>query len=329
LVSAFGVAGHEEDVRKVILDEGSFSDYRVDKIGNLICRNTYDDSAPSVLLDAHMDEVGFIVRYIDDAGMIYVNAVGGIDSRALIGKELLIRGEEDLVGIVANIPPHMSKDNKVPGVSELQVDTGLTKEELQDIVRIGTPIGYVPHMERLGGTAVSGKAFDNRVGCLALCELSKRLGDKRNVTYLFSTQEEVGTRGATVALKDISPDIAICVDATQGDMHFIDSPITRSLGSGAIIGTGPNIDPGVFRWLVNSARSSGVPYTTKAYPAPTPTNLRSMQLLAGGVVSGLVAIPCRYMHSPSEVVDVNDIISVISLLERFIDDVDDVIRGDF
>jgi endoglucanase len=184
-------------------------------------------------------------------------------------------------------------------------------------------------MRKLGGSKVSGKAMDNRAGCLALCELSKRICPDANLVYLFSTQEEVGTRGAIAALNEIRPDVAICVDVTQGDMHFLDSPVMRKLGGGAIIGTGPNIHPNIFRALVGSADRSGIRYTTKAYARPTPTNLRSMQLLAGGVPSGLLAIPCRYMHTPNEIVDVNDISSVIALLEAFIDDVDDVIERGF
>jgi len=327
LTSAFGIAGYEDDIRDAIIKNGNFAQHRVDKIGNLVCHGDIRDERPTILLDAHLDEVGFIVKFIDKDGFVYLEPLGGIDPRALIGKSILIRGNEDIVGVVSSIPPHLSQDNKMPKLSELTLDTGLSKWELDGLIGIGSPAGFISPLKRLGGSKVAGKSLDNRAGCLALCELSKRLGDSCNVIYLFSTQEEVGTRGVNVALKDLRPDLAICVDVTQGDMHFFDSPIMRKLGGGTIIGTGPNIHPKIFEKLTRAAEGRGIQHCIKAYPKPTPTNLRSIQLLGGGVPSGLLAMPCRYMHTPAEVVDVNDIISTILLLEAFIDDIDDVIEG--
>jgi len=327
LSSAFGVAGHEGEIRDAILNLGDFPDHSVDKMGNLICHGPQKEGAPTVLLDAHMDEVGFIVKFIDDDGMIYIEPLGGIDPRALIGKRFLIKGKDQLEGVVGDIPPHLSKDGKAPDLSELAVDTGLSGKELEAIIDVGDPVGYISPLRRMGGSKVSGKSLDNRVGCLTLCELSKNVGADCNIIYLFSTQEEVGTRGATMALRKMAPDIAICVDATQGDMHFKKSPILRELGGGTIIGAGPNIDPNVFKTLSQTADKCNIRHTTKAYPRPTPTNLRSIQLIGGGVPSGLLAIPCRYMHAPNEVVDINDIISTVSLLEAFLDDIDNVIEG--
>ena len=127
----------------------------------------------------------------------------------------------------------------------------------------------------------------------------------------------------------MDPDLALCVDVTQGNMHFIKSPITRELGSGTIIGTGPNIHPKIFGSLVEHAKKENIPFSTKAYPKATPTNLRTIQLSGGGVPSGLLAIPLKYMHTPTEVIDINDITSTISLIRAFIDDVDDVIQEGF
>ncbi|MBN1785597.1 MAG: hypothetical protein JW825_01205 [Candidatus Methanofastidiosa archaeon] len=330
LSSALGVTGHEKEARDAIMRSGRFSDCHVDNLGNLLCFGDHKDGAPTLLLDTHMDEVGFMVRYIDDDGMIYVEPLGHLDPRCMIGNRLIIRGREDIEGIVSNIPPHLSKENKVPKISEIPIDTGLSKSELEGLVEIGSPVGFCGPLIRLGKNKVSGKALDNRVGCLVACEVSKRVcSDGCNIIYLFSSQEEVGTRGAISALKRHLPDMSICIDATQGDMHFIRSPITRELGSGTIIGTGPNVDRKIFDRLVSLSRREGIPFTTKAYANPSPTNLRSIQLAGPGVPSGLLGIPLRYMHTPTEIVDLRDVEATIRLMMSFIDDIDDIIEGGF
>jgi endoglucanase len=291
-------------------------------MGNLLCIREYGPDAPTILLDAHMDEVGFIVKYIDDDGYLYLDAVGGIDTKALIGTCLLVHGKERVRGVVSGIPPHIAQESTVPDLDDIPLDIGMSSREAKEMVPIGSPVTFSTKFRRVGQHKVCSKALDNRAGCAILCSLSRTLDVPCNLAFLFSSQEEVGTRGAYAALTSYAPDLAISIDTTHGDMYGVPKEKTRSLASGTILGVGANIHRALFDRLRQTAKDEGIAHTTKAYAGATPTNLRSIQVAGRGVPTALLSVPTRYLHTPAEVADLRDIKATQRLLSSFIASID-------
>ena len=319
LCACDGVSGHEESVRNRILSLGSFDAHHVDPLGNLLCFKGDGDAPPSVVLDAHMDEVGFLVRHIDKDGFITLDALGGIDPRVLEGAQLTVHGREPLRAVVGDLPPHLSKEEKAPKLQDLPVDTGLSGKEVRDLVPVGSPVCFWSPLRRLGSSLVSGKALDNRAGCAVLCSVSHSLPKECNALFLFSVQEEVGVRGATTALFGREDAPALCIDATHAGMPGVDERLTRPLGSGPVIGMGPAVDPGLHARLVHLAGSLGIPHTVKAYPGRMPTNLRALQVTGKGMRGALASLPARYLHTPCEVMDLRDLDACTRLAGAYVE----------
>ncbi|MHC1609516.1 MAG: M42 family metallopeptidase [Candidatus Methanofastidiosia archaeon] len=316
LAGKSGAPGHEHNVSGAILKICDFTFHITDPMGNLICIKEVDKNAPTILLDAHMDEIGGLVRHINDDGYIFLEPMCKIDPRIMIGKQVLINGKKELIGTIGVLPLHVSKENKIPKFQDLPIDTGLTKEELERFVRMGDPVTFYSPLRSLGGTKICSKALDNRAGCAVLCHLSKIIDSQYNIAFLFSSQEEVGARGVQSALALCNPIFAISIDATHGDMKGVEKNKTRVLGSGPIIGVGPNIHNTISDRLRKIAERENISHTIKAYPAATPTNLRTIQ--TSGVPGALLSLPVRYMHTPSEVADIKDMEALAMLLKSFI-----------
>jgi endoglucanase len=314
------VSGRESGLHKQILDAGSFDRHATDALGNLLCFKDAGPDAATVLLDAHADEIGLIVRHIDKEGFIFADAVGGIDPKVLQGTCLTVHGTAPMPAVVGDLPPHLSQEKKVIPLADLPIDTGRSAKEVRESVRIGDAITFRSGLARIGANQVTGKALDNRAGVAALCELSRIVRSPCNIMFSFSSQEEVGARGVIPALfgKDIS--LAICVDTTHGDMPGVDQHKTRPLGTGPIIGRGPGIHPGVGAAVEAAGDRAGIAYSVKAYPGTMPTNLRSIQVSGKGIPGAQVSIPARYLHTPSEIVDLRDVRGCVELLAAFLSD---------
>jgi len=318
-----GIAGHEDEVATSIIQHGDFTSYGRDAMGNLLCMKETTPGAPTVLLDAHMDEVGFIVKYIDDDGYLYLDAVGGIDTKALSGACLLVHGKSLLRGIVSDMPPHIAHGSTVPELGDLPLDIGMSGREARETVPVGSPVTFSTRLRQVGQHKVCSKALDNRAGCTVLCSLSRKLDVPFNLAFLFSSQEEVGTRGAYAALTSSAPALALSIDTTHGDMYGVPREKTRTLGSGTIIGVGANIHHSLFSRLRETAKNDGIAHTIKAYAGATPTNLRSMQTAGRGVATALLSIPTRYLHTPAEVADMRDIKATQRLVSSFLSSLDE------
>ncbi len=172
---------------------------------------------------------------------------------------------------------------------------------------------------------MTGKALDNRAGCAALCELSKRVDSPYNIIYAFSAQEEVGARGITPAMYGRDVSFAVCVDTTHGDMPGVEPHKTRPLGSGPILGRGPGIHPAV--GAAAELAAAGVAHTVKAYSGAMPTNLRSIQITGKGIPGAQVSIPARYLHTPCEVADLRDIEGCVAVLSQMLSSIDSTLLG--
>ena len=296
--------------------------------------NQDEQAVPSVMVAAHMDEIGLMVHYISDEGFLSVSAVGGVDAGLLPGLRVDVHTQEGpLRGVVGRMPIHLvpADDRKqVAPIDKLVIDVGLPADQVKQKVRIGDTVTYGVGFEPFGQDRAVSRAFDDKAGvfvAMRVAEELRRAGDaKADYTCCATVQEEIGLRGGRTSAYGVHPDVAIAFDVT----HATDYPgIEQSkfgkieLGAGPVIARGPNINPVVFERLVAAAEAAKIPYQIEAEPRVTGTDAGAMQVERGGIATGLVSLPLRYMHTPTEVVSLSDIDACIKLLVRFVRDLDE------
>lgn len=333
-------SGYEQKVRQAWLAEmKKFSDeVKSDVHGNAIAA-VNPGNRPRIMLAGHMDELGFQVGYINDKGFIYFNRMGGFDIGIIPGRKVRIHTrKDDILGVVGKKAIHLfdSEDRKkVLKPHQLYIDIGAKdKKEAQKLVEIGDPITYDTNFEHLRNDLYVARGFDDKIGVFIMSEVMKnvlkRKKDFKASLYSVATvQEEVGLRGATTSAFGIDPDIGIALDVT----HATDTPDVDQekageilLGAGAPITRGPNINHKLFDMLVESAKKQNVKYQVEAAARPTGTDANVIQVTRAGVATGLISIPCRYMHTYTEVISMNDVESAISILTEFCMQVNDSIN---
>lgn len=265
---------------------------------------------PHVLIDAHIDQIGMIVTYITDEGFIKFSNVGGLDLRLLPAQQVEIHGKKDIKGVVCSVPPHLSPDKSVPDSDGFAIDTGYSKAELEKIVSLGDFISFCGDFEELLENRITGLALDDRCGVAsvlyALDEL-KNSSLKCNLTILFSSQEELGERGAKISAFEINPDIALAVDVSFGYCSGDDEYKSGKLGKGAMIGISPSLSREVSDALINTAKENNIPCQLEIMNGLTSTNADQFSVNRCGSKACTVSIPLRYMHTPVEVIDVKDV----------------------
>ena len=328
-----GVPGREEAIRELISGEleGVVDSLETDTMGNLIAhKKSSKDGAKRVMLSAHMDEIGFYVRFIDDDGFLRVQNLGGFDTRNLFARQVTVHSSSggELVGVMnpGVKPIHISNPDereKVPKLPEFIVDTGLDADAVKEKVRLGDPVTLrQPFLDM--GRVVSGKAMDDRVNCFILVELLKAL---KNPTYdvygVFSVQEEVGLRGAQTAAFAVEPDIGIALDTTLA----VDVPGTPSeqrvtqLGGGVALKVMDSASIST-RWLLDEfialAEERGVPHQLELLPLGG-TDAGTIQRSRGGVASLTLSVPSRYVHTVTEMVAKNDVEASLALLTHYLE----------
>jgi len=327
LTGRFGVSGFEEDVRGFLearLAELGFAT-SLDKLGSLIAR--YPGSGRRVMLVAHMDEIGMVVRYVDERGFLYLTPVGGVNARVLPGSRLLVKTDSGLLeGVVGEKPVHRMKEEerrRAPEIEELFVDLGLPAERVRGLVRPGDPVGFKPSFYATDSGLVASKALDDRLGCLTLllvAEQAPSLQLSADLYLVFSAREEIGLEGARTAAFVVKPDVAVAVDVTHaGDTPALgerEAPV--KVGAGPVISRGAALDSGVTRALVEAAQAAGVSYQLEGEGGRTGTDIDAVRLVGEGVRVGVVSLPLRYMHTPSEVGSVGDAESAAKLLAEFL-----------
>ena len=326
LSNACGVAGREEEVQALMKDlmKPHVDEIKQDKLGNIIGIKKGKESAPKVMLAAHMDEIGLMVKNITNEGFLYFTKIGGIDDRILVAQKVLVHTNKGrITGVIGSKPPHILKEEekkKVIEADRLFIDVGATsKEDAQKIgVRIGDPVSFDIKFAQVGKDAVIGKAFDDRVGCAALIQTLKRLRGVDCTVYAVGTiQEEVGLRGATVAAFQLHPDVGVALDVTvAGDVpgvEEVEAPIkTRKGPSLTVTDYGLITHPKVLRWLIDAAEESKVPYQLETGLAGT-TDAARIALSREGVPSGVISIPTRYIHSPTSLLSLSDVENTVKL----------------
>jgi endoglucanase len=303
--------------------------YEKDALGNRLA--TLNPSGnPSLLLAGHMDELGLIIKFVDKDGFLYFDTLGGHDRGVISGRRVSILTKDGVVkGVTGKRAIHLmnaKERDALPEVHQIWIDIGAkSRKDALKRIRLGDPVVYDVGFELLHGSVGAARAFDDKAGCYVVAETLRRLASQRKklkakVVSVATTQEEIGTRGAITAGYAVNPDIAIAVDVG----HATDAPDCDhkrfgefKLGGGPIIARGPNINPLIFDRLVKCADEEKIAYQIETESMPTGTDARALQMARGGVATGLVGIPLRYMHTPSEVVDLEDIEQAVRLLEAF------------
>ncbi|MCW3489972.1 M42 family metallopeptidase [Dethiobacter alkaliphilus] len=331
ICEAPGVSGYEHNVAKIV--NAAFLDYadevRQDRLGNVVFyKKGTGENRPRILLAAHMDEIGLMVTKVEEGGFLRFSAVGGIDPRTIVGQEVILYGKEALPGVIGVKPPHLTAGEdltKAHSMEDLHIDVALPEERVKKLVSVGDLAVIRREMIDLAGNSVAAKAMDDRAGIAVLLtclQELERLQHKADVFAVATVQEEVGVRGAATATYGVVPDIGIAVDVTHGEMPGVPEHETSKLGKGPALTLGPNIHPKVGNELISIAKEYKIPYQLEVSPAPTGTDARAIQVTRGGIPTGLVSIPLRYMHTSVELLDLEDVKLSGRLLAYFIAAVD-------
>lgn len=336
LCNAIGVSGYEDDVRDIVARriKPFVDEMQTDALGNLIAwKRSKSKDAPTLMLDAHMDEIGLVVSYIESSGFLRFATIGGWDERVLPAHAVMIRTREGkrVRGVLGVPPPHIQKDEdrrKPYAAESLFIDTGArSREEVKELgIRVGdSAVLYYPFAEMTNG-AVVGKAFDDRAGCAAqiaiLEELSKDKNLRVNVAAVFSTFEEIGARGAKVAAHTVDPQIALVFEGTvAGDFPGIAearSPSRQGLGPAiSIMDKTTHCAPKVVQMLEQIAERENIPYQFKT-PISGGTDGARIHISKGGVLTGVISVPCRYIHSPHAIMRLEDFHHTVRLGTAFV-----------
>ena len=330
LTGTYGVSGDEHRVSEVAAElmRPLCDRVEVDSSGTVLgWRDCGIPGAKTVLLDAHIDQIGFMVTEVTAEGFLRFTTVGGVDQRMLLGSELtvLTQNHGPLLGIVAAMPPHLQKagdQKKSVPIPEMVVDTGMTGEQARERIHVGDFMVFANDMMELQGDAICGKAMDDRACLVCILHAMELLRDKElkvNVVVSASTKEETGFNGGYANAFKVNPDFAIAVDVTHA--RTADAPnVIPKLGDGADIAMGSNSVPRFARRMMEVARAKEIPFIPTSCGGASGTNAWPMQTQQGGIVTLVVSLPLKYMHSPVELARMSDVKNVGRLLAAFLKD---------
>jgi len=287
------------------------------------------DGSPRIMLAGHIDEIGYMVKFIDKEGYVYFSPIGGIDYHLVPGQRVWIKTKKGRIpGVTGRKPRHLLEGDELSKIvkpEDVWIDIGAKNEkEARAMVEVGDPAVPAVGFETLHGDKVIARGFDDRIGAFIVSEVLRVLSGKKFPAAVFgvaTVQEELGTRGAQTSAFRISPDIGIAIDVTFAmDVPGADKKKIGDIkiGGGPVIARGPNINPKVFELFVKTAKEEKIKYQIEGISGPTGTDARIIQLTKAGVATGLISIPNRYMHSPVELVSLKDLENVTRLISEFI-----------
>lgn len=326
LAEAFGVSGFEDEIRQVIREEidGLVDEVRVDALGNLVAikkgRGGTDGGAGRrVMLAAHMDQIGLMVTHVDEKGFMRFTNVGFIYSLAAWGGQ--VRFADGTIGTVG-VDGRADIRHKLPDLRDYFIDVGAaSKAEVRQ--KVGSVCAFWPGFVAQGATWFSPN-MDDRVGCVVLVRLLQELKDtaiEHDLYVVFTTQEEVGTRGARTAGYALEPDLAIALDVTMtGDIPYASPAMDVGIGKGVaikVLDTGMIAHPGLNARLIEMAESAGIPYQLEVLQGGS-TDASAIQQTRAGVPATALSIPSRHVHTPSQIVDERDVRATVDLLKAFL-----------
>ncbi len=318
LTQCFGPSGNEEDIREIIINE--LKDYSdeilLDPLGNLIVRKK--GTGKKIMLAAHMDEISLIVTYIDENGFLRFSNIGGVSAFNSLYQKVSFRN--GTIGIISY--EEKIEDMKELSLDKMYIDIGAKdKEEAEKLVNIGDVASFIGSFN-ISKNRVSSKAIDDRIGCYVLIKALKTMQNTSNDLYfVFTVQEELGLRGAKTSSFSISPDYAIAVDVTRtGDTPEC-KPMAVKLGGGPAIKVKDSsiiTHPFIRGLMVDTAKEQNIPYQMEILERGG-TDSGAIHLTKGGIPSGVLSIPARYVHSPCELVDITDVENAIKLLKAILE----------
>ena len=329
LSNAHGISGREESIQNIIKEEiiSYVDEIREDAMGNLIAIKRGEK--PSIMIEAHADEIGFMVKFVDEKGFIRFIRIGGWFDQTLLNQRVVIHTKSgSIYGVIGSKPPHAMKDEdkkKVVEARDMFIDIGCSNQkEVEDLgIFPGTPISMDRRFVHLQGDIVTGKAFDNRAGVVVMIEALKRTKSKSTIYVVAATQEEVGLKGARVSAFGIDPDVALAADVTvPGDHPGIEKrDASVEVGKGPVVpiadgsGRGLIAALNVVDWLVETARQNNIAIQLEAAEGGT-TDAMAIHLTKAGIPTGVISVATRYIHSPVEVLSLKDIDNAAELMAR-------------
>ena len=323
LTSVNAVSGDEskmlETVQELLKDVG---EAYADSLGNIFC--TFGEGY-HIALEAHTDQIGFVVKSVSDDGFIKVEKCGGIDRRMLLASEVVVHGKEDLRGVISTLPPHLQKqgeEKNAPEISDISIDIGMSKEQAERYASPGDKVSFYAPFTKLFGSRVCGGSLDNRCGAAAVILAAKYIKEMNlkgvKVTVMLSSQEELGTRGAKSGLYDKNICQALAVDVSFGYSPLCKKEDCGELGKGPMIGFSPVLDKEISILLTDTADKLSIPNQREIMGAHTGTDADVISLTQKGIPTGLVSIPLKYMHSPCEIIDTEDVVNTAKLLAGYV-----------
>lgn len=314
LVEIPGPSGHEAKIRQAIREiiEPVADEVRMDALGNLIARKgQVGEGGRRIMLAAHMDEIGVMVTHVDENGYARFTTVGGVRAQNCPGVRVrFMNGCQGIIGV-----ERQEENGKALTIEQMYIDLGISNRK-DCPVRVGDVAAFERPFLDLGNRLVA-KSMDDRIGVVVLLETLRQItGSPNEVYFVFSVQEEVGVRGATTAAFGIDPDLGLAVDVTSTGDTPNGIKMEVSLGKGPAIkvrDAGMLADPRVVDWMARTAENAGIPFQMEILEKGG-TDARAIQLTRAGVPAGCISIPCRYVHSQSEMVDYNDVENAVRLL---------------
>jgi len=326
LSSLRGISGYEHLISDKISEYlAPYADevYK-DTLGNVIAvKHSGKENSPRIMIEGHMDEIGLMVKDIDENGFITFCAVGGIDSRILPSLEVTIHGKKDIHGIIGAKPPHLQsadESKKSMKITDMAIDVGMSADEVKKLVNVGDPITMATQPKALYDKYFSAKTLDDRAGICAVINVLKNLKDKKLNVDLYAVCavcEEVGLRGAICATYGINPDIAVAIDVCHG-ITPDNSDDAFKCGDGTVLSTGPNLHPKLYERLLATAKAHDIKIQTSVESGNTGTDAWAIQVSREGIPTGLLSIPLKYMHTCVETLNTDDVFATADVLTHFI-----------
>lgn len=329
LLTSPSPSGYEQPVQTVIRNYvGRFAEeVRTDWHGNVIA-SVNPGGSPRIMLAGHCDQIGLMVKHIDDRGYVWVDSIGGWDIQMLIGQHMVVWSKNGAIpGVIARKPIHLlsqEERKKVPELKDLWIDIGAkNREEAKQVVAVGDPVTFELGLRKLRNNLAAAPGMDNKVGAWVVMSALQQVAERAPQAAVFAVstvQEEIGLRGAQTSAFTIEPTLGIAVDVT----HATDCPTVDakqygdiSLGDGPVLYRGPNVNPAVHARLVQLAGAGDIPFQIGGLSRAASNDANVMQITRGGLATGIVAIPNRYMHSPVEVVSLADLENSAKLIAEF------------
>lgn len=326
LTEASGLPGMEGEVRDLIREEikGLVDEIRTDALGNLIAFKKGTKTGPTVMLAAHMDEVGLMVTFLQKNGLLRCKPLGGVDPRVLVSKKVVI-GKNRVPGVIGSKPIHLQTPDErktaIP-LDKLYIDIGAkSKEEAEKLVEIGDPILFDTQYAEVGEGCAKAKAFDDRIGCAVIIDILKR-NPELPVYAVFTVQEEVGLRGASVAAHDLDVDFAMVFEGTTASdvPNMSERHYSTGLGEGpaiSLMDAGMIANRKMVQELIDVAQENRLPYQFRR-TAFGGTDAGRIHLTKEGIPACVLSVPTRYIHSPVSLIKLNDYHTLIELVDKYL-----------